>query len=223
MKLIAKLTLCVLLATSILNKANAQKKITEGTITYAVSFELPADKQQYASMMPKEIITYFRGDSTASTVQQGPATIKNVQDYKTNYQSLLIDVPVASKKIAVVLTPADIEQIEAANPKLTPTPADEKETIAGYNCTKVTATDAKSGLKYDIWVTKDIDIVPNSMSKVVSDFGGVPVKFVTFNQGIKINAEIKEIKEAAVPQGFFSASKDYQTMSMDDLKAMTGQ
>lgn len=222
MKVITKLAICIILAAGF-SKANAQKKINEGSITYTVSFELPADKQQYASMLPKEMTSYFRGDSTASTVNQGPATIKGVQDYKSNYQSILIDVPIANKKIAVVLTPADIEQMEAANPKLTGTPGTEKQTIDGYKCIKITATDTKTGAKYDVWVTKDIDIVPNSTSHLVSTFGGVPVKFVTFSQGIKVNAEIKEIKETPVPKGFFSASKDYESMSIDQLKTMTGQ
>jgi hypothetical protein len=144
-----------------------------------------------------------------------------VQDFKANYQSLLIDVPSMSKKIAVVLSPAEIQEAEAGNPKLTGTPGSEKQTIAGYKCTKVTAVDAKSGAKYEVWVTKDIDVVPNSVSHLVSTFGGVPVRFVTFNQGIKLNAEIKEIKETAVPKGFFSASKDYTPMTMEQLKNMT--
>jgi hypothetical protein len=221
MKTISKLALCLLLATG-LSKGYAQKKISEGIVTYTVSFELPADKQQYAAMLPKEITSYFRGDSTATPINQGQATIKSVQNYKTNYQSLLIDVPAASKKIAVVLTPADIEQSEALNPKLTGSQGAEKQTIAGYNCTKVTAVDAKSGAKYDVWITKDLNIVPNSVSHLVSTFGGVPVKFVTFNQGIKMNAEIKEVKEASVPKGYFTATKDYQSVSMEDLKAMSG-
>lgn len=221
MKTISKLALCLLLAAG-LSKGYAQKKISEGVVTYTVSFELPADKQQYAVMLPKEITSYFRGDSTATPINQGQATIKSVQNYKTNYQSLLIDVPAASKKIAVVLTPADIEQSEALNPKLTGSQGAEKQTIAGYNCTKVTAVDAKSGAKYDVWITKDLNIVPNSISHLVSTFGGVPVKFVTFNQGIKMNAEIKEVKEAPVPKGYFTATKDYQSISMEDLKAMSG-
>jgi hypothetical protein len=122
----------------------------------------------------------------------------------------------------VVLTPADIEQSEALNPKLTGSQGAEKQTIAGYNCTKVTAVDAKSGAKYDVWITRDLNIVPNSISHLVSTFGGVPVKFVTFNQGIKMNAEIKEVKEAPVPKGYFTATKDYQSISMEDLKAMSG-
>jgi hypothetical protein len=221
MKTFSKLTICIILASGF-SKAQAQKKVNEGTITYTVSFELPADKQQYAASLPKEITSYFRGDSTASIINQGPATIKGVQDFKANYQSLLIDVPSMSKKISVVLSPAEIEQAQAANPKLTGVPTTEKQTIAGYKCTKVNAVDAKSGDKYEVWITKDIDITPNSVSHLVSMFGGVPVKFVTFNQGIKLNAEIKEIKEISVPKGFFTASKDYTPMSMDQLKSMTG-
>jgi hypothetical protein len=56
----------------------------------------------------------------------------------------------------------------------------------------------------------------------VSEFGGVPVKFVTFNQGIKVNAEIKEVKAEIVPAGFFSATKDYEPMSYSELKAASG-
>ncbi|MGZ3810757.1 MAG: DUF4412 domain-containing protein [Mucilaginibacter sp.] len=222
MKTILKLALCLFVVSGF-SKADAQKKISEGTITYTVSFELPADKQQFAAMLPKEITGYFRGDSTATTMQQGPATIKGIQVYKTNYQSMLIDVPVANKKIAVVLTPADIEQIESTNPNLTFANGTETQTIAGYKCKKVTATDGKSGAKYDIWITNDIDIAPNSLSHLVSTLGGVPVKFVTFSQGIKINAEIKEVKETTVPIGFFTATKEYESMSLEDLKAMSGQ
>jgi hypothetical protein len=70
MKTISKLVLCLLLATG-LSKGYAQKKISEGVVTYTVSFELPADKQQYAAMLPKEITSYFRGDSTATPINQG--------------------------------------------------------------------------------------------------------------------------------------------------------
>jgi hypothetical protein len=220
MKTYSKVILCALLAAGF-SKVQAQKKVSEGTITYTVNFELPADKQQYAAMLPKEITSYFRGDSTASIVTQGPATIKGVQDFKANYQSLLIDVPSMSKKIAVVLSPAEIAEAESANPKLTGTPGTEKQTIAGYKCTKVTAVDAKSGAKYEVWVTRDIDVVPNSVSHLVSTFGGVPVRFVSFNQGLKLNAEIKEIKATPVPKGFFTASKDYEPMTLDQLKNMS--
>jgi hypothetical protein len=221
MKMTKKIAaICLLISTA--GAVHAQKKIAEGTVIYTVDYELPADKQQFASMLPKEVTCYFRGDSTASVMNQGPATIKGVSDYKANYQGLLIDVPAASKKISVVLTPSEIEEMESTIPKLNGVKGSEKQTIAGYNCTKVVATDAKTNTTYDIWVTNDIDIIPNSLTHSVSTFGGVPVKFVAFSQGIKINAVLKEVKETTVPKGFFTATKDYESMSYEDLKAMSG-
>ena len=220
MNIAKKLTALFLLMAAILSNVNAQKKINEGIVTYTVTYQLNADQMQYANLLPTEITCYFRGDSTAAITHQGAAIIKGASVFKTNYHSLLIEIPSTSKKIVVVMTPAEVEQEKAANPQLTGIKGTEKQVINGYNCTKVTVTDTKSGANYDTWVTNDIAMPPNSVNKPVSGFGGVPVKFVTFNRGIKIDAEIKEIKEVVVPPGFFSATKDYQPMSYTQLKTM---
>jgi len=209
-----------LIASVSFTMVDAQKKISEGAVTYTVSYELSATQLLYADQYPKEITCYFRGDSSAATTNQGAIIVKGVSVFKANYHSLIIDIPSLSKKILVVMTPEEVEQEKAANPQFTSTKGTEKEVIDGYNCTKATVTDAKNGGSYEIWVTNDIDMPPNSVSKLVSDFGGVPIRFITFNRGIRINAEIKEIKEVTVPPGFFSAAKDYQPMSFTDLKAM---
>ena len=202
--------------------ADAQRKIIEGAITYTVSYELPAEKQQYAGMLPKEIVCYFRGDSTAAIVNQGEATVKGMSVFKADYHSLIIDVPSAGKKMVVVLTPGEVAQEKAAGPQFTGKKSTETQVINGYKCTKVAVTDPKTSVTYEAWVTDDIAVPPTSVSRAVSMFGGVPVKFVTFNNGVKINAEIKEIKEEAVPAGFFTASKDYEPISYTDLKTMGG-
>src|ERR1700735_4949418 len=100
-----KITLLLLLFLVFVMPAAAQKKIKEGTVTYTASYELSPDKQQYADMLPKEIQCYFRGDSTAAVVNQGMATVKGVSVFKSDYHSLIIDVPANGKKILVVLTP----------------------------------------------------------------------------------------------------------------------
>ena len=201
--------------------ACAQKKINEGMVTYTVTYDLPADKQQYASTLPKEITCYFRGDSTAAIVDQGVSTVKGVSVFKTGYHCLIIDIKALSKKIVVVMTTGEVEQEKAVIPQLTYTKGTEKQTINSYKCIKGTATDPKTGTAYDVWLTTDIAIPPSSVSRPVSTFGGVPVRFVTFNNNVKINAELKEIKEEPVPAGFFTASNDYESMSYTQLKAMS--
>jgi len=204
-----------------LSIAAAQRKINEGTVIYTLSYELSADQQQYATMLPNELTCYFRGDSSAAIVNQGATIIKGVSVIKNNYHSLIIDLPAASKKIVVVLTSAEVEQENAGLPQFQGVKGTEKQVINGYYCTKVPVTEARGGANYDIWITNDIDMPPNSVNRSSSIFGGMPVKFVTFNNGFKINAVVKEIKEMSVPAGFFSASKDYESMSYTDLKAMS--
>ena len=157
--------------------AQAQKTFTEGLIIYTVTSNGQANEAK----------DYFKGDSSAYQFQQGPANIKLVSDDKANYMAFLIDVPVASMKKAAVLTPADIEQIQSQEPTFTATPTNETQTIAGYNCKKVVAKDNKSGTTYDVWVTNDASAPANSLTKLYSKFGGLPIKFSISQMGKKID------------------------------------
>jgi hypothetical protein len=222
MRNIYKLLILVLLIAVSSRHVKAQHVVNEGHAVYSASYDIPADQLQNYGSLPSQIVIYFRGDSTAAIVNQGNAIIKGVSVFKTNYHSMIIDVPAAAKKIFVVMTPAEVAEDNAANPQFTAKSCTDKDIINGFKCTKTTITDSKTSQNYDIWLTNDVDIVPNSVSRPVSSFGGVPVKFVTFNHGIKINAELLVIEEDAVPKGFFSASKEYQPMSYEELKKLSG-
>jgi hypothetical protein len=201
----------------------AQKVIKEGIVTYSVSYDIPADQLQNYSTLPTEVIIYFRGDSSAAIVNQGSAIIKGVTVFKANYHSMIIDIPVMAKKFFVELSAAEVAEEKASNPQLTGKPGTEQEVINGYKCVKTIVTDTKSGASFDIWLTNDVDIAPNSLSKLVSAFGGVPIRFVTFNRGIKISAELEGIEETVVPPGFFSPTKEYQHMTFTELKNLSGE
>lgn len=218
MKILAKFLFAVLFPLAVTVHASAQKKIAEGVVTYSVTYELPADKQQYADALPKEVTCYFRGDSTAAIVNQGGAVVKGVSVFKSDYHSLIIDDPTNGKKIVVVMTADEVAKEKAAIPDYTGKKTGEKQVVGGYNCEKVVVTDPKTNASYDLWITRDIDIPVTSVSRAVVAFGGVPVKFVTFNNGIKINAELKSAQPQTIPAGFFTAAKDYQSMSYTELK-----
>jgi hypothetical protein len=220
MKTMTKPVLLFLLLMLIFNAVNGQRQIKEGVVTYSALYDLPADQKDMAAGLPAEIMCFFRGDSTAAIVNQNGTTIKGVSVFKDNYHSMIIDFTSIEKKIFVLLTAAEVAEEKTSNPELTAVKGTEKQVINGYNCFKTTVTNKKSGAVYEIWLTNDIDITPNSVSKPVSGFGGVPVKFVTFNHGLKIDAELKQITETSVPLGFFTATKDYEPMSYADLKAV---
>jgi len=222
MRNICKLFTLFLLIVFSNTRLQAQHVVTEGRAVYSASYDIPADQLQNYGALPTQIITYFRGDSSAAIISEGNAVIKGVSVIKTNFNSMIIDIPAASKKFFVLLTPEEVAEDNADNPQFTAKPGTDRDIINGFRCTKTILTETKTGASYELWQTNDISMASNSLSRAVSSFGGVPVRFVTFNHGIKISAELVAIEEVAIPQGFFSASKDYQSMSYQELKKLSG-
>jgi hypothetical protein len=219
-KMINKITILFIFFAATMTIAVAQRKINEGMITYALTYDLSADQQQHSEKLPTEIICYFRSDSTAAIAIQDGTLVKGVSVFKTDYHSLIIDIPALSKKLLVVMTPEEVEQEKAGLPKFTFAAGSGKAFINGFNCSKGTLTDSKTGSSYEIWFTNDIEIPVTSVSRVAAGLHGVPIRFVTFNNGYKINAVVKDVKEQHVPMGFFTATKDYVAISYGELKSM---
>lgn len=192
--------------------ASAQKTYTEGVATYTVK----------SAMGDAESKVSFRGDSSCSSSQYGPAQVKLISTTKGSYFAVLVDVPVASMKKAAVLTPDEIDQASAAAPKLTFTPTTETKQIGGFNCKKIQAKDPKSGATYDAWVTNDISAPTNIMSKLFDGAGGFPVEFTTVQQGQQVSVSLKSINAEKVPAGTFGVPAGYDKITYEELMSMRG-
>lgn len=211
-KTVFKITLAVAIAAVSVN-ARAQKAYTEGVVNYAIS----------APMGSTETKVYFTADSSAAVTNNGAYTAKIVSDNKSTYVAVLVDVPMVSMKKAAVLTPAEITQVNGEVPVFTFTPTTETKQINGYNCKKVNAKEAKTGTNIDVWVTSDITIPVNSITKPFVGAGGVPVQFQTVQQGQTVTVELKSISAEKVAAGTFGVAPGYEKMSFTDLKALGGQ
>jgi len=200
----------VLTATTM--SASAQKAYTSGVITMSTE----AMGQQI------EMKDYFTPDSSAMSFSAGPATIKILSNAKKTFFAVLVDVPVASIKKAAIETPDEIEQQIAAFPKFTFAPSSETKQISGFNCKKVVATDTKSNKTYDIWVTNDFTIPSNAFADYYAGAGGFPVQFTSFSQGREASVTVTKISDEKAPAGTFAISGDFEKITMDELKAMSG-
>ena len=198
--------------TAITISASAQKTYTQGTITVSI----PMQGQQIDAKQ------YFRGDSTALSYAAGPATIKVLADSKETFIAVLVDVPVASIKKAAIFTPAEIEQALEAFPKFTFAPSTEAKQISGFNCKKVVATDTKTNKTYDVWITNDLTLPASAIPKYYAAIGGVPIQYTSFSQGQETQVTITGITDEKAPAGTFGIPADYEKISLDDLKAMSG-
>jgi hypothetical protein len=192
--------------------ASAQKTLTSGTITMSGE----------AMGSPVEIKEYFTPDSAATSFSAGPATIKLLRTNNYSYLIVLVDVPVASMKKAGLASPDDIEQAKNEIPKFTYAPGTDTKQISGFNCKKVVATNTKDNKSYDVWITNDITLPAGVGNEYYLGIGGIPIQYTSFSQGKESSVTVTAITDAKAPAGTFAVSADYDKMSLDDLKAMSG-
>ncbi|WP_374951999.1 hypothetical protein [Mucilaginibacter sp.] len=192
--------------------ASAQKAYKEGVAVLSTT----------AMGQATEAKNYFRADSSALAFSAGPANLKVLSDTKGSFVAILVDVSVASMKKAAIMNPSEIEEAQSQLPVLTFTPTTETKVISGFNCKKVTAKDAKANKSYDIWVTNDFTMPMGQLSKLYAGAGGTPVQYTGFQNGQASEITLKSITEQKVPAGIFGIPKDFDKITMDELKALSG-
>jgi len=214
------LTLAIVLVTLV--NANAQQKISEGIIVYNLSWNVPEQAQAMAASLPTEIQVYFKGDSSSMKMESQFFSTQSILNTKKEYERLLLDIPMMSKKYSVVFTPADQEMLADKYPQMSLKPSTESKVLNGFKASKFEVYESKTDSKFDVWFTKDVDIVANPLSRFYETSYGFPVEFTSFQNGITVRASVKEIQKTNVPAGVFSASKDYEEMSLTQLMQMRG-
>jgi hypothetical protein len=193
--------------------AKAQKVYTEGSITYSITVGGNTVESQ----------SYFKGDTSSLGFQRGPAQIKMIGTKGGDYFAVLVDVPVAGRKMAAIGTPAEIDEAQANDAQYAFTKTDETKKIGDYNCKKFVAKDTKTGTAYDLWITNDITLPPNMITKYYASLGGTPIQFTYLQGGDPKGAQtvvVKSVSDAKVPAKTFTITPDYTKMSLTDMQNM---
>ena len=212
------LTLAIVLV-SLVN-ANAQQKITEGVVVYTLSWNVPEQAQAMAASLPTEIQVYFKGDSSSMKIESQFFSMQSILNTKKEYERLLLDIPMISKKYSVVFTPADQEVEADKYPQMSLKPSTESKVLNGFKASKFEVYEGKTNTKFNVWFTKEVDITANPLSRFYEPSYGFPLEFTSFQNGMSVRASVKEIQKTSVPAGVFSASKDYEEFSYAELEQM---
>jgi hypothetical protein len=214
------LTLAIVLLTLV--NVNAQQKITEGVVVYTLSWNVPEQAQAMAASLPTEVQVYFKGDSSSMKMESQFFSTQSILNTKKEYERMLLDIPMMSKKYSVIFTPADQEMLADKYPQMSLKPSTESKVLNGYKASKFEVYEAKTDTKFDVWFTKDIEVVANPLSRFYEPSYGFPLEFTSFQNGLSVKASLKEIQKTSVPEGMFSASKDYEEMTLTQLMQMRG-
>lgn len=203
--------------------AQTGKKISEGILIYTVEWKLPEQMAAMASNFPTELKVYFKGDSSSLKTESPMYSSTNITNINKEYERLLLDIPMMNKKFSVIFTPADQDKMAANLPDLVLTAGTETKTVAGYNATKYDVNEKKSNQNSTAWFTKDVDVTTqNPLTRFYNKSYGFPVEFTSYMNGLSLKATLKEVKTEPIPAGSFSASKDYEEITLDQLMQMQG-
>jgi len=200
--------------------ASAQKSYTKGTAIYDV-----AVPSMNITASPK---VYFTPDTSALERSQGPATITVVVTSNGEYSAILVNIPVAQRKLAAVMTPGEIEEEADKRANYTFTATTETKKIGEYNCTKYTAKEAKTNGTYDVWITKDLTLPANILTLPFKDLPGTPIDFPVISPNpmdgkFIIQAAKLSSVSADKPANVFTITSDYTKISYSDLMSMGGR
>ncbi|RZL30557.1 MAG: hypothetical protein EOO96_17890 [Pedobacter sp.] len=208
----------ILISTALI--ANAQKKVTEGTVNYEMKY-YPTDGQEaIVAMLPTETASKFNSTIFKFETQNGPAKTTFIQNYLTNTGIVLLDVPVAQWQYAIKVNKEAQDKEKAESPKFSGFKATgEKKVIATYNAEKYTYTDDK-GLNYELWTTTDIEMPAGFYGTEFNDVKGALLIYTNYVRGVKTLNTFTKLKEEKVGDLTIEVPKGYTVKTMEEIMAM---
>ncbi len=197
------------------------KTTDEGSIIYHIEYQLPDSLKRYVKYLPKVATVYFKGDSTVSIQKSNQESTTIITDKKTNFMRVLLNS--AFRQYVVDYNKADQAEEIGTLPPHTTTKQKDIKTIAGYQAAKYVLQDKLSGETTEAWFTKDISILPNSLTMVLDSTLGVPLAFTISQNVMKMKVTVQQVKFGPVPAAVFSTPKGYKLLTPQQLREMPVQ
>jgi hypothetical protein len=216
--ILMKKTLLYFSIALVLLSSCSNKKVKQGTITYGIEYQLPDSLNKYLAYLPKSALVYFKGDSAVSIQQLNDESTTVITYKPTDFMRVLLRS--ADKKYVIDYNKAEQANESQARLGYNYVPTRETKIIAGHKTIKYALTDKATGLTSEAWFTKEISVIPNSMTMAFDTSRGVPLAFTTNHNGMTITTTAKDIKFEPVPASAFSTPTGYEPLTPKQLRDM---
>ncbi len=206
---------CLLLVMSFsMLLANAQKTISEGTLTYDIAFE-NAGKSNGLNGATETI--YLKGGYTRIDMTSTLGTEKTIHDAKTGNAVILKEY--SGQKLMITLTKQNwLDRNQANDGIVFNNEADTKQ-ILGYNCNKATAK-LQDGSTMTVYYTKDVNVMNKDYKPVFKNLPGLPLQYEFEKNKIKFVYTATKIDLTAVPVSRFDFPKaGYRVMTYEESQS----
>lgn len=196
----------------------SRKKVVQGSISYNIEYQLPDSLHKYLLYLPKSAKVYFKGDSAVSIQQMNDESTTIITHKPTDFMRVLLSS--SAKKYVIDYNKADQAEESPARLGYSYTVGTDTQTIAGHKALKYGLTNKVTGETAEAWFTKDLSVIPNSLTMAFDTTKGFPLAFTVSHGPMVIKTTVKDIKFEPVPPAIFSTPIGYEPLTPKQLREM---
>lgn len=212
-----KFTLLLVISTLWTIMVQAQKKISELTMVYDASVSTGSSDPKIADAFDGATTTvYIKGNMSRSEMVSALFSSTTIHDSKTGAAVVLREV--SGQKLLIRMTAQNWTEKNKRYNGITFTNTPETKTIAGYKCTKATAT-LTDGTVFTVYYTSDIIPENRDYDYQFRNLNGLPLEYELVQGKLTIKYTVSSINMNPVPVSKFDLPKSgYREMTYEESK-----
>lgn len=212
-----KYTLLLIVSSLCTVLVQAQKKISELTMVYDASVSTGSADPKIADAFDGATTTvYIKGNMSRSEMVSALFSSTTIHDSKSGSAVVLREV--SGQKLLIRMTAQNWTEKNKRYNGITFTNTSETKTIAGYKCTKATATLA-DGTVFTVFYTSEIVPENKDYDYQFKNLNGLPLEYELVQGKLTIKYTVSSINMNPVPASKFDLPKaGYREMTYEESK-----
>lgn len=205
----------LIMALSVGGSIEAQRKLTEATISYDILINTSNNTPQAADLLDGATsVIYLKGTSSRSEMISSLGTQATIIDGKSGDVTVLKDY--GEQRYMISLTPANWKQSNKKYEGITFTYYDEFKTIAGYKCQKALGKLA-DGSTFTVYFTKELLPANKDFQYLNKNLPGLAMQYEASMGKTLVTYTVSTINFNPVPLTKFDLPKSgYRVMTYEE-------
>ena len=193
----------------------AQKKLTEGTISYDIVINTGSDKPQAADFLDGATSTvYIKGPKSRTDMVSSLGTQATIIDGAKNSINILKEF--GEQKYLIQMTPANFKEANKRFENVTFTYLKDEKTILGYKVKKAIGK-LDNGSTFTVWYTTDLVPENKDFQYVNRGLPGLAMEYESTVGNLQVTYTVSKISLNPVPAAKFDLPKSgYRVMTYEE-------
>lgn len=185
--------------------ARAQKKFTEGTVSYDIVINTGSDKPKNADYLDgTTVVNYIKGNKSRTETVSLLGTLTTIHDREK--KSIVILKEFGEQKYMMTLTPADWKDANRKYENLSYVLDGSEKVILGYKCNKAVGQ-LPDGTTYTVWFTPELIPENHDFQYETRNLPGMTLEYEINSKNQKVTCTVAKISFSPVQASKFDLPK----------------